>query len=129
MSSSVFNLSLSDKDKIVTINGWVEKIRDHGGVIFIDLRKDLEIVQVVIEPDEKEIFNIAETIRNEFVIEITGKVKARPDGTQNKKMATGEIEVYANKLNIFSKSKPLPFQLDEYSNCLLYTSPSPRDLP
>ncbi len=50
MSSSVFNLSLSDKDKIVTINGWVEKIRDHGGVIFIDLRKDLEIVQVVIEP-------------------------------------------------------------------------------
>ena len=113
--SSVFNLSLSDKDKIVTINGWVEKIRDHGGVIFIDLRKDLEIVQVVIEPDEKEIFNIAETIRNEFVIEITGKVKARPDGTQNKKMATGEIEVYANKLNIFSKSKPLPFQLDEYS--------------
>ena len=61
MSSSVFNLSLSDKDKIVTINGWVEKIRDHGGVIFIDLRKDLEIVQVVIEPDEKEIFNIAET--------------------------------------------------------------------
>ena len=76
MSSSVFNLSLSDKDKIVTINGWVEKIRDHGGVIFIDLRKDLEIVQVVIEPDEKEIFNIAETIRNEFVIEITGKVKA-----------------------------------------------------
>ena len=115
MSSSVFNLSLSDKDKIVTINGWVEKIRDHGGVIFIDLRKDLEIVQVVIEPDEKEIFNIAETIRNEFVIEITGKVKARPDGTQNKKMATGEIEVYANKLTIFSKSKPLPFQLDEYS--------------
>ena len=115
MSSSVFNLSLSDKDKIVTINGWVEKIRDHGGVIFIDLRKDLEIVQVVIEPDEKEIFNIAETIRNEFVIEITGKVKARPEGTQNKKMATGEIEVYANKLTIFSKSKPLPFQLDEYS--------------
>ena len=80
MSSSVFNLSLSDKDKIVTINGWVEKIRDKGGVIFIDLRKDIEIVQVVIEPDEKEIFNIAETIRNEFVIEITGKVKARPDG-------------------------------------------------
>ena len=93
MSSSVFNLSLSDKDKIVTINGWVEKIRDHGGVIFIDLRKDLEIVQVVIEPDEKEIFNIAETIRNEFVIEITGKVKARPEGTLNKKMATGEFEV------------------------------------
>ena len=90
MSSSVFNLSLSDKDKIVTINGWVEKIRDHGGVIFIDLRKNLEIVQVVIEPDEKEIFNIAETIRNEFVIEITGKIKPRPDGTQKKKMATCE---------------------------------------
>ena len=68
MSSSVFNLSLSDKDKIVTINGWVEKIRDHGGVIFIDLRKDLEIVQVVIEPDEKEIFNIAETINILFII-------------------------------------------------------------
>ena len=98
-------IDLKSVEETLIIKGWVNTRRDHGGVIFIDLRKDLEIVQVVIEPDEKEIFNIAETIRNEFVIEITGKVKARPDGTQNKKMATGEIEVYANKLNIFSNSQ------------------------
>ena len=75
MSSSVFNLSLSDKDKIVTINGWVEKIRDHGGVIFIDLRKDLEIVQVVIEPDEKEIFNIAEQLGMNLSSKLLGRLK------------------------------------------------------
>ena len=116
MSSKIFNLSISDEGKTATVSGWVEKVRDHGGVIFIDLRKDLELVQVVIEPSEKEIFAVAENIKNEFVIEVSGLVRKRPNGKENKKMNTGEIEVCANKLHIFSKSKPLPFQLDEYSN-------------
>ena len=116
MSSKTFNLSISDEGKTVTVSGWVEKIRDHGGVIFIDLRRDLELIQVVIEPSEKEIFTVAENIKNEFVIEVSGHVRKRPNGKENKKMNTGEIEVCANKLHVFSKSKPLPFQLDEYSN-------------
>ena len=116
MNSKIFNLSNLDEGKTVTVYGWVEKVRDHGGVIFLDLRKDLEIIQVVIEPSEKEIFSVAENIKNEFVIEVSGLVRKRPKGTENIKMSTGEIEVCANKLNIFSKSKPLPFQLDEYSN-------------
>ena len=116
MSSKIFNLSISDEGKTATVSGWVEKVRDHGGVIFIDLRKDLDLVQVVIEPSEKEIFTVAENIKNEFVIEVSGLVRKRPDGKENSKMNTGEIEVCANKLHIFSKSKPLPFQLDEYSN-------------
>ena len=116
MSSKIFNLSISDEGKTATVSGWVEKVRDHGGVIFIDLRKDLDLVQVVIEPSEKEIFTVAENIKNEFVIEVSGLVRKRPDGKENTKMNTGEIEVCANKLHIFSKSKLLPFQLDEYSN-------------
>ena len=116
MSSKIFNLSISEEGKTATVSGWVEKVRDHGGVIFIDLRKDLDLVQVVIEPSEKEIFTVAENIKNEFVIEVSGLVRKRPDGKENTKMNTGEIEVCANKLHIFSKSKPLPFQLDEYSN-------------
>ena len=116
MSSKIFNLSISDEGKTATVSGWVEKVRDHGGVIFIDLRKDLDLVQVVVEPSEKEIFTVAENIKNEFVIEVSGLVRKRPDGKENTKMNTGEIEVCANKLHIFSKSKPLPFQLDEYSN-------------
>ncbi len=116
MSSKIFNLSISDEGKTATVSGWVEKVRDHGGVIFIDLRKDLDLVQVVIEPNEKEIFTVAENIKNEFVIEVSGLVRKRPDGKENTKMNTGEIEVCANKLHVFSKSKPLPFQLDEYSN-------------
>ena len=116
MSSKIFNLSISDEGKTATVSGWVEKVRDHGGVIFIDLRKDLDLVQVVVEPSEKEIFTVAENIKNEFVIEVSGLVRKRPDGKENTKMNTGEIEVCANKLHVFSKSKPLPFQLDEYSN-------------
>ena len=115
MTSKIHNLSISDEGKTVTVNGWVEKVRDHGGVIFIDLRNDLEILQAVIEPEERKIFEIAEKIRNEFVIEVSGVIRKRPKGTTNKKMTTGEIELFVKKLHIFSKSKPMPFQLDEYS--------------
>ena len=88
MSSKIFNLSISDEGKTATVSGWVEKVRDHGGVIFIDLRKDLDLVQVVIEPSEKEIFTVAENIKNEFVIEVSGLVRKRPDGKENTKMNT-----------------------------------------
>ena len=115
MTSKIHNLSISDEGKTVTVNGWVEKIRDHGGVIFIDLRNDLEILQVVIEPEERKIFETAEKVRNEFVIEVSGVIRKRPKGTANQKMTTGEIELFVKKLHIFSKSKPMPFQLDEYS--------------
>ena len=115
MTSKIHNLSISDEGKTVTVNGWVEKIRDHGGVIFIDLRNDLEILQVVIEPEERKIFETAEKVKNEFVIEVSGVIRKRPKGTANQKMTTGEIELFVKKLHIFSKSKPLPFQLDEYS--------------
>ena len=102
MTSKIHNLSISDEGKTVTVNGWVEKIRDHGGVIFIDLRNDLEILQAVIEPEEKKIFEIAEKIRNEFVIEVSGVIRKRPKGTANQKMTTGEIELFVKKLHIFS---------------------------
>ena len=106
-----------DKDSLgqkITVSGWVENIRDHGGVIFIDLREGNEILQVVVEPQKKDIFEIAESIRNEFVITVSGEVKERPKGTVNEKMITGEIELNSSELFILSKSKPMPFQLDEY---------------
>jgi aspartyl-tRNA synthetase len=106
-----------DKDNLsqnVLVSGWVENIRDHGGVIFIDLREGLNILQVVVEPQNKEIFNIAESVRNEYVISVSGLVSARPEGTINTKMSTGEIELNSDSLEILSKSKPMPFQLDEH---------------
>lgn len=115
MTSKINNLSISDEGKTITVNGWVEKIRDHGGVIFIDLRNEMEILQAVVEPEEGNIFETAEKIRNEFVIEVSGVIRKRPKEAINEKMTTGEIELFVKKLHIFSKSKPMPFQLDEYS--------------
>jgi aspartyl-tRNA synthetase len=114
---SLIKISTLDKDSLgqkITVSGWVENIRDHGGVIFIDLREGNEILQVVVEPQNKDIFEIAESIRNEFVITVSGEVKERPKGTVNEKMITGEIELNSSELSILSKSKPMPFQLDEY---------------
>ena len=93
---SLIKISTLDKDSLgqkITVSGWVENIRDHGGVIFIDLREGNEILQVVVEPQNKDIFEIAESIRNEFVITVYGEVKERPKGTVNEKMITGEIEL------------------------------------
>ena len=108
------SLDKNNLNQTILVSGWVENIRDHGGVIFIDLREGLNILQVVVEPQNKEIFNIAESIRNEYVISVTGLVSARPEGTINKKMNTGEIELNSSSLEILSKSKPMPFQLDEH---------------
>lgn len=101
-------------DKEVMLAGWVHRRRDHGGVIFIDLRDREGLVQVVIAPSQKEAFAQAETVRSEYVIQIKGKVRKRPQGTINSNLKTGEIEVAAETLTILNKSEPLPFPIDEY---------------
>lgn len=99
----------------VKLAGWVHRRRDHGGVIFIDLRDREGLVQVVINPENEEAFKNAESVRNEFVVQVIGKVKKRPDGTINKNLRTGEIEVEAKELNILNRSEPLPFQINDYT--------------
>ena len=100
-------------DKEVDLCGWVHRRRDHGGVIFIDLRDHEGLVQVVFDPDRAEIFAMAEQVRNEFVLRVTGRVRHRPEGTINPEMKTGEIEVLALDLEILNRSETPPFQLDD----------------
>ncbi|QCU90397.1 aspartate--tRNA ligase [Thiomicrorhabdus sediminis] len=100
-------------DQTVTVAGWVHRRRDHGGVIFIDLRDREGLVQVVVNPDAEENFAKAEKLRAECVLQITGKVIARTEGTINPNMATGKIEIVASELNVLSMAEPIPFQLDE----------------
>ncbi len=97
----------------VALCGWVHRRRDHGGVIFIDLRDRDGLAQVVYDPDRAESFALAETLRNEFVIRITGRVRRRPEGTINPNLATGEVEVLGHTLEILNKAKTPPFQLDD----------------
>ncbi len=97
----------------VTISGWVHRRRDHGGVIFIDLRDREGLVQVVVNPDDAEKFAKAEKVRSEYVLTVQGKVCGRTDGTINPKMATGKIEIVADSIEILSTSAPIPFQLDD----------------
>jgi aspartyl-tRNA synthetase len=106
-------LRISDLDREVTLAGWVDSARDHGGVIFVDLRDREGRTQVVFRPEESpEAAAIAHTLRNEDVIQVTGKVTPRVEGTQNPKLATGEIEVVASFLSILNRSEILPFPLD-----------------
>lgn len=100
-------------DKEVTLCGWVHRRRDHGGVIFLDLRDRDGISQVVYDPDTKESFAIAEGVRNEFVVQVTGRVRMRPEGTINENMPTGKVEVLGKKLTILNEAKTPPIQLDE----------------
>ena len=100
-------------DSTVTFCGWVHRRRDHGGVIFIDLRDHTGLVQVVFDPDRAETFARAEEVRNEFVLRITGKVRHRPEGTVNPDMNTGEIEVLGYELEILNRAATPPFQLDD----------------
>lgn len=102
--------------KEISIAGWIRRRRDHGGVIFFDVRDETGLVQVVYNPELKEIFELAESCRNEFVIYSKGKVRERPDGTVNENLISGEVEIEANELTILNTSLPLPFQLDEYSS-------------
>ena len=99
----------------VEVCGWVHRRRDHGGVIFLDVRDRTGIVQVVFDPDTEESFAAADKVRNEFVLLAKGKVRPRPEGTVNPDMATGEIEVLGKKLEILNAAQTPPFQLDEYS--------------
>ncbi|MCP4077202.1 MAG: aspartate--tRNA ligase [Gammaproteobacteria bacterium] len=100
-------------DQQVTVTGWVNRRRDHGGVIFVDLRDREGILQVVFDPDDAEMFANAERVRNEFVLKVTGKVRSRPEGTINKDMPTGEIEILGLQLEILNESETPPFQIDD----------------
>jgi len=102
-------------DQTVTLCGWAERRRDHGGVIFIDLRDREGVVQVVFDPDSGEFFQLADKVRGEYVLQVTGKVRARSPGTVNANMATGDIEIYGVRLEILNKAETPPFQLDEHS--------------
>jgi len=97
----------------VTLCGWAHRRRDHGGVIFIDLRDREGMAQVVIDPDTPEAFAIAETVRNEFVLKITCKVRARPEGTVNPNIPTGEVEMLASEIEVLNPSLTPPFMLDD----------------
>ncbi|HXC60693.1 MAG TPA: aspartate--tRNA ligase [Steroidobacteraceae bacterium] len=97
----------------VTVAGWVHRRRDHGGVIFVDLRDREGLAQIVFDPDQAELFAEAERLRSEFVIQVRGLVRARPAGTANANLASGKIELLARQLTVLNRSEPLPFQLDE----------------
>ncbi len=100
-------------DQEVKLAGWVHRRRDHGGVIFIDLRDREGIVQVVVAPEQAEAFARAESVRSEFVVQVKGKVRRRPQGTINANLRTGEIEVATTELTILNRSEPLPFPIDD----------------
>lgn len=100
-------------DQEVKLAGWVHRRRDHGGVIFVDLRDREGIVQVVVAPSEVEAFKNAESLRSEFVVQVSGRVRRRPEGTVNKNLPTGEIEVAAETVTILNRSEPLPFPIDD----------------
>ena len=109
-------ITTTNLDQEVTICGWIHKRRDHGGVIFLDVRDIKGLCQAVINPDNAESFAIAETLRNEFVVEISGIVRARLEGTANKNMTTGEIELEAQNIKILSKAVTPVFPLDDYQD-------------
>jgi aspartyl-tRNA synthetase len=97
----------------IRVAGWVNRRRDHGGVIFVDLRDREGLLQVVFNPDSAGLFAEAERLRNEFVIAVRGTVRARPEGTVNRNLASGEVELVARELVLLNRSEPLPFQLDD----------------
>ncbi|HEY0296736.1 MAG TPA: OB-fold nucleic acid binding domain-containing protein, partial [Bordetella sp.] len=97
----------------VTLYGWVNRRRDHGGVIFIDMRDRAGLAQIVFDPDNAEAFKIAESLRNEFCIRITGLVRERPEGTTNPELASGEVEILCREVEILNASVTPPFQLDD----------------
>ncbi|HEX3836996.1 MAG TPA: aspartate--tRNA ligase [Steroidobacteraceae bacterium] len=98
----------------VTVAGWVHRRRDHGGVIFVDLRDREGLLQVVFDPDSKDVFGDAERLRGEFVIQVRGEVRSRPAGTVNANLKSGQVELLARELTVLNRSEPLPFQLDEH---------------
>jgi len=106
-------LNQQDIGQVVSVCGWVNRRRDHGGVIFVDLRDKKGMLQVVFDPDDAAMFSLAESLRNEFVLKVDGIVRIRPEGTLNKDMPTGEIELLAQNLQVLNVSETPPFQLDD----------------
>ncbi len=106
-------LNESNLDQQVTLCGWVHRRRDHGGVIFVDLRDHTGLLQVVFDPDTAETFATAETVRNEFVLQVEGRVRRRPEGTVNPDMPTGQVEVLGKTLTVLNVAATPPFQLDD----------------
>jgi aspartyl-tRNA synthetase len=106
-------LNAAHLDQEVTLCGWVHRRRDHGGVIFIDLRDHRGLVQVVFDPDAEQTFATAERVRNEYVLQVTGRVRRRPEGTENPDMPTGEVEVFGLALTVLNSAETPPFQLDD----------------
>jgi aspartyl-tRNA synthetase len=100
-------------DQTVTLSGWAHRRRDHGGVIFVDLRDREGLAQVVFNPERKDAFAIAERVRGEFVLRVTGKVRRRPEGTVNPDLRSGEVEVLVHEVEILNPSSPPPFQIDD----------------
>ena len=108
-------LGSANIDETVTLCGWVDRRRDHGGVIFLDMRDRQGVVQVVFDPDTEEHFQRADRVRSEYVLKISGRVRARGEGTVNPAMSTGEIEVLGKELEILNTAATPPFQLDEHT--------------
>jgi aspartyl-tRNA synthetase len=100
-------------DQVVSLCGWAHRRRDHGGVVFIDLRDREGLAQVVCDPDRKDAFHVAERVRSEYVLRVTGKVRRRPAGTVNPELPSGEVEVLAHEVEVLNPSAPPPFQIDE----------------
>ena len=110
------DITAADLDARVELVGWVHRRRDHGGVIFLDVRDRAGIVQVVYDPDTPESFQVADRVRNEFVLRIAGRVRRRPEGSVNPAMRSGEVEVLGDSLTMLNASATPPIQLDEYSD-------------
>jgi aspartyl-tRNA synthetase len=106
-------LNAAHLDQEVTLCGWVHRRRDHGGVIFIDLRDHRGLVQVVFDPDAEQTFATAERVRSEYVLQVSGRVRRRPAGTENPDMPTGEVEVFGTALTVLNTAETPPFQLDD----------------
>ncbi|HSC76781.1 MAG TPA: aspartate--tRNA ligase [Pseudomonadales bacterium] len=109
------DINKSHVNQTITLCGWADRRRDHGGVIFVDLRDRAGIVQIVFDPDAGEYFQMADRVRGEFVLKVTGKVRERSANTINPNMPTGEVEIYASSLEILNTAETPPFQLDNYS--------------
>jgi aspartyl-tRNA synthetase len=107
-------ISESLTGRVVTVAGWAHRRRDHGGVIFVDLRDREGLLQIVFDPDRAAVFAMAERVRNEFVLKVTGLVRTRPPGTANTHLKSGQVELLCQELEILNRSDPLPFQLDEH---------------
>jgi aspartyl-tRNA synthetase len=103
-------------DQEVQVCGWVNKIRDHGGVIFIDLRDIKGLVQIVVNPDDSKLFELAESIRTEFIISVKGKPRSRPAGSENLKIDSGKVEIVSSSIDLLSRAETPPFQFDDDVN-------------